>query len=105
MYQLFVGEIGTSRKEYLYDLDYWEILLISRGYQNRARNLWSAMRWHAYNVMSAIPYCDLKKGGIRKPQDLITFPWEEHKASLPTEDEKEDVLRDIQAFRKKKGGQ
>ena len=30
-----VGEIGRDRREYLYEMMYWEILLIVRGYNRR----------------------------------------------------------------------
>ena len=73
----------------LYDLRWWEIQAILRGYDRRCRQQWSMTRWHAYSIMSAIPYCDLKKSGIYRPSDLITFPWEKETelANPPTEDE------------------
>ena len=30
-----MGEIGRERHEYLYDMEYWEIMLILRGYRRR----------------------------------------------------------------------
>ena len=30
-----MGEIGRDRHEYLYDMEYWEIMLILRGYRRR----------------------------------------------------------------------
>ena len=38
----------------------WEIRAF--GY-NRGKE---ATRWHTYNIMAAIPYCDLDKAGIKK---------------------------------------
>ena len=35
MYQLFVGEIGIPRHEFLYELTWWEINSIIRGYRKR----------------------------------------------------------------------
>ena len=35
MYQLFVGEIGISRREFLYDIKFWEARRILRGYRKR----------------------------------------------------------------------
>lgn len=66
------------------------------GYHRRKRDMWSAMRWHAYSVMSAIPYTDLQKAGIRKPSDLLDFPWERNapdEADIPTEDVVEETIR------------
>lgn len=73
----------------------WEIQAILRGYYRRERGAWSRARWHAFNIMSAIPYCDLRKAGIHSPSDLLEFPWEREEAvrdSLPS-DEEIDALR------------
>lgn len=32
-----MGEIGISRREFLYEIDYWEVLRIIRGYRRRDR--------------------------------------------------------------------
>ncbi len=94
-----MGEIGIDRKEYLYELTYCDTLMISRGYVRRYRNLWSATRWHAFNIMSAIPYCDLRQNGIFEPTDLIKFPWER---SVPVSDEEvEDVLASIEDYNRR----
>ena len=37
MFQLFVGEIGIPRHEFLYELTWWEINSIIRGYRKRNR--------------------------------------------------------------------
>lgn len=37
IYQLVVGEIGISPHEFLYELSYWEVLRIIRGYRRRGR--------------------------------------------------------------------
>lgn len=73
-YQYLVGEIGISRDEYLYELQYWEILLIVRGYGQRHRDMWSAIRWQTFSLMCVS--ADLKKAGIYSPTDLIPFPWD-----------------------------
>lgn len=89
-----VGEIGIDRREYLYDLLYWEIALIIRGYFRRDRSMWSATRWQTYNLMCV--QADTKKAGINSPKDLIKFPWEkEEEASvdLPTSAEIERMQR------------
>jgi len=101
-----VGEIGYNRQEFLYDLQFWEIALIIRGYNRRQRDLWSASRWSTYNVMLAqIGSSGMRDAGIHKPTDLIKFPWEKEKAELPTEDEMDDIRRDIEAFKKKRSKQ
>jgi hypothetical protein len=86
-----VGEIGFNRHEYLYDLDYCDILLISRGYFRRTREMWSAIRWQTYNLM-CVSMTDLKKAGIYKPTDLLQFPWENDREEYSGEKlTKEDI--------------
>ena len=90
---MFVGEIGVSRHEFLYDIQFWEARRLLRGYYKRHRDLWSAIRWHAYNVMSAMPYTDLQKAGIRSPHDLLPLDWDkEDRGDLPSEEEVNDLV-------------
>ena len=35
----------------------------------------------------AVSMADLKKAGIYKPTDLITFPWEKEHVELPSDEE------------------
>ena len=93
-----MGEIGIPRREYLYDLASWEIMLIVRGYIRRSRDLWSATRWQTYNLM-CVSMADIKKAGIHSPTDLIRFPWEDGRAGnvsaddIPDKDEVERMRR------------
>ena len=81
-----MGEIGISPDRFRYGLLWWEIKAIIRGYNRRDRSLWSATRWQTYNLM-AVSMADLKKAGIYKPTDLITFPWEKEHVELPSDEE------------------
>lgn len=73
----FVGEIGVPRREYLFELDYVDIVQIERGYERRQRHRWSATRWQTFCLMNAFAGGDaMKKNGIHTPQDLIRFPWD-----------------------------
>lgn len=94
MYQLFVGEIGYNRHEYLFELDYCDILLISRGYFRRTREMWSATRWQTFYLMS-VSMADLKKAGIYRPSDLIKFPWEKDdpEGNMPSQADIEEMRR------------
>ena len=79
----FVGEIGISRREYLYELDYLDMVQIERGYERRHRHAWSIGRWETFHLMAA--FCGteaLRKSNIHTPTDLIHFPWDNtgHKA-------------------------
>ena len=101
IYSLFVGEIGIPRKEFLFDISWWEIQMIYKGYRNRFRDMWSAFRWHAYRIMGAMPYADLQKAGITSPKDLIHFPWDNEPITdddIPTDIEMmevQQILRDM----------
>ena len=93
-----MGEIGISRKEYLYELTYTDLVLISRGYDRRHCHTWSATRWMTYNLMSAYIGGDkLAEHGIHGPKDLIKFPWEHEQPPL-TQEEVKELLADIDAF-------
>lgn len=96
LYQLFVGEIGFSRREYLYEISFWETRRILRGYRNRYRDMWSAFRWHAYRIMGAIPYVDLRGNGIFAPTDLIKFPWDKENMKEPEIPDEETVKEMMQ---------
>ena len=68
-----------------------------RGYNRRCRDLWSAVRWHAFQVMAAMPYCDIAKAGIRKPSDLIELPWDnDTDADIPSDEKIEEMRRMLQ---------
>ena len=98
MYQTFVGEIGIPRREFLFHIRFWEARRILQGYSNRQRAMWSSTRWMTYNIMWAMPYLDLKKAGIMKPTDLIKFPWDEEDIYLPTDDEIQESIDEMNAL-------
>ena len=50
MYQLFVGEIGISRREFLYDIRYWEARRIISGYKRRNVLTYQLLRITAYSA-------------------------------------------------------
>jgi hypothetical protein len=75
-----VGEIGINRREYLYELDYVDILLIIRGYQRRQHSGWEQARLIAYNAR----FCMGAKNPPT-PLEWLPFPWE--REPLPTDDE------------------
>ena len=87
-----VGEIGISRQEYLYDLQYVDILQIERGYERRHRHLWSAVRWETFYMLCAQAGGDkLSEKGINSPADLLPFPWDTDE--LPLTDEETVALQ------------
>ena len=84
---MLVGEIGIPRKEYLYDLKYWEILLITRGYFRRYHSGWEQARLVAYNAH----YCMGSKNTPPTVNEWIKFPWEK-KVQPPLSDEETEEL-------------
>ena len=70
-----MGEIGLPRREVLYELRWWEVRAILRGYNRRHRDAWSIARWQTYHLM-AVSGADLEKAHIYSPLDLIRFPWD-----------------------------
>ena len=76
-----MGEVGIPRREYLYELTFAELLLISRGYENRKRDLWSATRWQTFQLMWC-SMADLKGAGIHGPQDLLKLPWDKSESEI-----------------------
>ena len=84
-----MGEIGRSHQEFMYDLRLCQLRMIVKGYYRRNRDMWSAVRWQTYNLMS-VSMADLKKAGIYKPTDLIQFPWDttdEETGDMPSDAE------------------
>ena len=97
---MFVGEIGIQRREFLYEIKFWEARRILRGYNRRERGMWSATRWQTYYLMS-VSMADLKKAGIKGPTDLIKFPWEKETADttdLPSDEEIAEMQAEMDAI-------
>ena len=107
----FVGEIGISRREYLYELDYLDMVQIERGYERRHRHAWSIGRWQTFHLMAA--FCggkNLQESGIHTPLDLIRFPWDykPHKAgdddsNMPTPAVVEELRRKMREENERNG--
>ena len=93
---MLVGEIGISRREYLYELSYCEILLITRGYFRRYHPGWEQARLIAHQVH----YCmGVSKGDVAKtPQELIPFNWEQKPVVQVSQDEIKELQAEIAAI-------
>lgn len=90
---MLVGEIGIPRTEYLYELKYWEILLITRGHFRRYHSGWEQARLVAYNAH----YCMGSKNTPPTVQEWLPLPWEREAGDpLLSEDEVEELRREIQ---------
>ena len=51
---MLVGEIGIQRREFLYDIRFWEVRRIIRGYRNRDRLKHQLMAECAYAAIYAM---------------------------------------------------
>lgn len=77
-----MGEIGIPRHEFLYDIRFWEVRRIIRGYRRRERSGWEQARFNAYYIMSAM--CDMSS--YKSDLDIYQFPWEQTPAALPSKE-------------------
>jgi hypothetical protein len=94
-----VGEIGISPDRFRYGLKWWEVRSIIRGYNRRARNLWSATRWQTYNIMTAqVGSKGMQQAHINKPSDLIEFPWDNSEAMPIAVDEVRQMQAEMKAY-------
>lgn len=93
---MLVGEIGISRHEFLYELRFWEIILIIRGYFKRYHAGWEQARLVAYHAAHAM--------GSKHTPPVITqwlpFDWEKHlhEDDLPSDEEVEEERKKLQAM-------
>lgn len=94
MYQLFVGEIGISRREFLFDIRWWEIHSIIRGYNARHHVGWEQARLTAYNAR----FCMGSKDPIPVITEWIKFPWEKEPAAPLTTDEVAQMQAEMAAY-------
>lgn len=92
-----------SRHDFLYEMKFWEVDRAIRGYNRRQCSEWSRTRWLAYNVMSAMPYCDLKKAGIYRPTDLLHLPTDDDNQSTGgiSDNEASEMVKVMQAMNRK----
>lgn len=107
----FVGEIGIPRREYLYELDYLDMVQIERGYERRHRHAWSIGRWETFHLMAA--FCggkNLQESGIHTPVDLIRFPWDyrphqggDDESDMPTPAVVEELRRKMREENERNG--
>lgn len=97
-----MGEIGFPRREFLYDLVWWEVRSIIRGYNARHHHGWEQARLVAYNAH----YCMGSKETPPTVTEWIKFPWEksaESGSTMPTDDEVERLRQLLREERAKAG--
>ena len=67
-----MGEIGINYHTFYYDLRWWEVKAIIRGYNARHHHSWEQARLISYNAH----YCMGSKDPIPLVTDWLPFPWE-----------------------------
>lgn len=93
-----MGEIGIPRREFLYDIQFWEAQRILHGYWDRQHPAWERTRLIAYYVR----YC-MGLGKDETPQTVtqfIKFPWEEKVLKAPqlSDADREQLTQDMMNF-------
>ena len=91
---MFVGEIGFPRKEFLYELKWWEVKSIIRGYNARHHHGWEQARLVAYNAH----YCMGSKDPVPTVSEWIKFPWEKEKVTPLSKSDVEMMQAEIAAM-------
>ena len=97
-----MGEIGFSRHEFLYELVWWEVRSIIRGYNARHHHGWEQARLVAYNAH----YCMGSKDTPPTVTEWIKFPWEqstESGSAMPTDEEVERLRQMLREENAKAG--
>ena len=89
-----MGEIGFPRLEFLNDLRWWEIKSIIRGYNARHHHGWEQARLVAYNAR----FCMGSKDPLPTVTEWIKFPWEKETVIPITEDEREELVAEMNAW-------
>ena len=84
-----MGEIGISRHEFYYELRWWEVKAIIRGYNARHHHGWEQARLVAYNAR----FCMGSKDPIPLVTEWIKFPWEQ----APTTPISQEDIDELQA--------
>jgi hypothetical protein len=90
-----VGEIGIPRREFLYDLSFWEVRRIIRGYRNRDSLKHQLIAECTYAAMFA-----MRDPKGKTVEDLFPMLFEEEDYELPdiSDEEVSDLQADIAAY-------
>lgn len=94
-----MGEIGIDRETFLYKLEWWEIVAITKGYRKRARTFCEISRWQTFMLMNV--QADLSDTSISEPKDLLTFSWEKENGDDVTDNEAAQMLEELKQLNAK----
>lgn len=90
-----MGEIGIQRREFLYDLRFWEVRRIVRGYRNRDRLKHQLMAECAFAAMFAMR--DPKGKTVRDIFPALFQDDDDHSDDLTEEERRElqDLMNNV----------
>ena len=91
---MFVGEIGISRREFLYDIRFWEARRIIRGYRKRGRIF---MQLLAENVYASTFAFRGSEGKTVKDMFPSIFDDEDYEMEPAITQEEQDELQALMA--------
>ena len=96
---MLVGEIGVDRRTFLYEMSFWEIKRVVRGYGSRLEKKISNTRMLAYLITAYNGMTDLKKAGVYNIHDFYPLPWDDlAQAEQPTTEEIDALRRKLHDF-------
>ncbi len=88
-----MGEIGIPRREFLYDIQFWEARRIIRGYQRRNILQYQLQRMNMWASM----FC-MGNPNHKEPQDILHLyfdDWDDDDADEPISEEDKQELVDL----------
>jgi hypothetical protein len=89
-----VGEIGITRREFLYDLKFWEVRRIIRGYRKRGKIFMQLLAENVYASTFA-----MRSAEGKKVEDMFPgiFDDDDDEVEPPMTDEEKQELLDLMA--------
>ena len=90
-----MGEIGIPRREFLYDIRFWEVRRIIRGYRQRDRLKHQLIAECAYTAMYAMRDPQGKTVADMFP---MLFDYDDDDEPPLTKEDVDDLLADINAY-------
>ena len=91
---MFVGEIGISRREFLYDIRFWEARRIIRGYRKRGKIF---MQLLAENVYASTFAFRGSEGKTVKDMFPAIFDDDDYEMEPAITEEEQQELQDLMA--------
>lgn len=104
---MLVGEIGIPRKEFLYEIRFWEARRIIRGYRKRNRLTHQLLAEIVYAAMYANPY---RKSDGKTVADMFPYIFEDdddddmESESPISEEDRQELVSIMDAMNSKKAG-